>query len=70
MTSELPKAKPLNFQGVVSSIPQRRISQDTCGRYGVTVEYSSTGEIEKHYYPYYAMSMGDLYAAKVREVKT
>jgi len=70
MTSELPKAKPLNFKGVVSSIPQRRISQDTCGRYGVTVEYSSTGEIEKHYYPYYDLSTGDLCAAKVLEVKT
>lgn len=70
MTSELPKAKPLNFKGVVSSIPQRRLSQDTCGRYGVTVEYSSTGEIEKHYYPYYDLSTGDLCAAKVREVRT
>ena len=70
MTSELPKAKPLNFKGVVSSIPQRRISQDTCGRYGVTVEYTSTGEIDKHYYPYYDLSTGDLCAAKVREVKT
>lgn len=70
MTTDIPKAKPLNFKGVVSSIPQRRLSQETCARYGVTVEFASTGDIEKHYYPYYDLSTGDLCAAKVREVKT
>ena len=44
-------AKPsrLSMGGVVAAIPQRRLSQDTCSRYGVTVEYSTTGEIIKHY---------------------
>ncbi len=66
----LPKAKPLQMYGVVSNIPQRRLSKETCARYGVTVEYSSTGEVEKHYYPYYELDSKDVVAAKVRHVKT
>ena len=69
-TQELPKAKPLNMGGVVAAIPQRRLSQETCSRFGVTVEYSSTGEIQKHYYPYYNADTGEVCAAKVRDVKT
>lgn len=69
-TQELPKAKPLNMGGIVAAIPQRRLSQETCSRFGVTVEYSSTGEIQKHYYPYYNLESGEVCAAKVREVKT
>ena len=69
-TQELPKAKPLNMGGVVAAIPQRRLSQETCGRFGVTVEYSSTGEIQKHFYPYYNAETGEICAAKVRDVKT
>ncbi len=69
-TQELPKAKPLNMGGVVAAIPQRRLSQETCSRFGVTVEYSSTGEIQKHYYPYYNNESGEVCAAKVRDVKT
>ena len=65
-------AKPsrLSMGGVVAAIPQRRLSQDTCSRYGVTVEYSTTGEIIKHYYPYYNLSTNEVASAKVREVKT
>jgi len=70
ITQELPKAKPLNMGGVVAAIPQRRLSQETCGRFGVTVEYSSTGEIQKHFYPYYNTELGEICAAKVRDVKT
>ena len=72
MTTEtqLPKATALHMGGVVAAIPQRRISQDTCGRFGVTIEYSTTGEILKHYYPYYNVNTGDLSAAKVRDVQT
>ena len=72
MTTEtqLPKATALHMGGVVAAIPQRRISQDTCGRFGVTIEYSTTGEILKHYYPYYNVDTGELSAAKVRDVQT
>ena len=69
-TETLPKAKPLNMAGVVASIPNRRISQETCSKYGVTVEYSGTGEIIKHFYPYYSTDTNEICAAKVREVKT
>jgi twinkle protein len=64
------KAKPLQMFGTVAAIPNRRISKETCMRFGVTVEYGSTGEIEKHYYPYYDVDTGEVCAAKIREVKT
>jgi len=60
----------LNMGGTVAAIPQRRISQETCAHFGVTVEYSTTGEIIKHYYPYYKIDTNEVAAAKVREVKT
>ena len=64
------KAKPLQVFGTVAAIPNRRISKETCMRFGVTVEYGTTGEIVKHYYPYYDVHTGEVCAAKVREVKT
>ena len=67
---ELPKAKPLSMGGTVAAIPQRRLSQETCARFGVTVEYSKTGEIIRHYYPYYKLDTGEVSAAKSRDVKT
>ena len=59
-TQKTTTTNPLNMAGVVSSIPQRRLSQDTCGRFGVTVEYSTTGEIIRHHYPYYKVDTGEL----------
>ena len=64
------KPSRLSMGGVVAAIPQRRLSQDTCQRYGVTVEYSTTGEIIRHHYPYYNLSTNEVASAKVREVKT
>lgn len=64
------KACRLNMGGTVAAIPQRRISQETCNHFGVTVEYSATGEIIKHYYPYYKIDTNEVGSAKVREVKT
>ena len=68
--TKISTAKPLNMFGVIAAIPQRRLSQDTCGRFGVTVEYSTTGDIVRHYYPYYNLDTGEVASAKVREVKT
>ena len=59
----------LRMGGTVAAIPQRRLSQETCNRYGITVEFNATGEIHKHYYPYYNVDTGEVVAAKVREVK-
>ena len=69
-TQAIPEAKPLNMGGVVAGIPNRRLSSDTCARFGVTVEYSGKGIIKKHYYPYYDVETGEICAAKVRDVDT
>lgn len=62
--------KPLDMGGTVAAIPQRRISKETCAKYGVTVEYSPSGEIVKHFYPYYNQDTLEVTSAKVRDVKT
>ena len=62
------KAKPLNMGGTVAAITDRRISQETCRHFGVTVEYSTKGDVIKHYYPYYKLNTNEVSAAKVREV--
>jgi len=62
--------KPLNMGGTVAAIPDRRISEYTAQRYGVTVEYNTTGEIIKHYYPYYNLDTNEVTAAKIRDVST
>ena len=68
--TRLPKAIPLKMGGTVASIPQRRLSEETCARYGVTIEYSATGEILRHYYPYYKTDTGEISGAKIRDVET
>ena len=35
----------LSMEGIVSSIPDRRITQNTANKYGVTVEFCPSGEI-------------------------
>jgi twinkle protein len=69
-TPSLPKAKALEMFGVVAAIPTRKISSDTCAHYGVTVEYSTTGGISKHHYPYYHPDTSEMCATKVRQVDT
>ena len=64
------KPNRLNMIGTMAAIPQRRISQETCQHFGVTVEYSATGEIIRHYYPYYKIDTNEIGSSKVREVKT
>ena len=60
----------LHLGGRMAAISERRLSQETCGRFGITVEYSATGEITKHYYPYYNVHTKELMASKVRDVET
>jgi twinkle protein len=52
--------------GVIAAIPDRRINQATCQRYGVTVEYGKDGVISKHHYPYYDKDTGIATGTKVR----
>jgi len=61
-------ARSLEMTGVVAAITDRRISQDTAKRYGVTVEYGTDGKISKHHYPYYHKDTGNAIGTKVRIV--
>jgi len=56
--------------GVIAAIPDRRISQSTCQRYGVTVEYGTDGQIVKHHYPYHNKDTGAVTGTKVRITET
>lgn len=60
----------VDMSGVVASIPERRLSDDTCRKYQVTVTYDSKGKLERHHYPYYSAETGELIASKVRQVKS
>jgi twinkle protein len=68
--TEVSTPSNLNMAGVVSSIPNRKLSENTCRRYQVTVQYAPDGTIESHYYPYYDRDTGELVGAKKRVVKT
>ena len=62
-TGEVIESKPkanrtLEMAGVVASIPERRISEATCKKFGVTVEYDTEGQISKHHYPYFDKDTG------------
>ena len=64
----VPKRR-LELTGVHASIPDRRISDKTCKKYNVTVEYGTDGTISKHHYPYYSKSSEDQVGSKVRVVE-
>ena len=60
---------PLTEQtGVTAAISDRRITKDTCKKFGVTVEYGTDGHIVKHHYPYFDKSTGELRGSKTRIV--
>jgi twinkle protein len=54
--------------GVIASIPDRRISEATCKKFGVTVEYDTAGKISKHHYPYFDKDTGAQTGTKSRIV--
>jgi twinkle protein len=57
------------MKGRVDGIKNRKISKDTCAKYGVTVDYASDGSIANHWYPYYDTTTGELAASKQRVCK-
>ena len=66
-----PKAnRKLEMTGVVASIPDRRISEATCKKFGVTVEYDTEGQISKHHYPYFDKDTGAQTGNKSRIVSS
>ena len=56
------------MSGVIAEIQTRRVSEETCRKFNVRVEYSSTGEIHKHHYPYYSRESLQELAVKTRYV--
>jgi len=54
-----------NASGVVSAIPDRKISQETCKKYNVRIVKDSSGNIIKHRYPYHD-AQGNHIVDKVR----
>ena len=74
-TGEVIESKPkanrtLEMTGVVASIPDRRISEATCKKFGVTVEYDTEGQISKHHYPYFDKDTGAQTGNKSRIVSS
>lgn len=67
---QIDSGKPVDMSGIVAGIPERKISEETCKKYQVTVTYDSKGKIERHHYPYYNTETGELVASKVRQVST
>ena len=61
------KRAKLEMTGTIEAIPDRRISADTCRKYGVTVEREA-GAITKHHYPFKDKD-GTVRGSKVRIVK-
>lgn len=61
-----PIKRTLERMGAVAAIPDRRISQRTAEKYGVTVEYTTDGKISKHHYPYMDRDTGEQLGSKVR----
>jgi twinkle protein len=72
-TGEVIESKPkanrkLEMTGVIASIPDRRITEATCKKFGVTVEYDTAGNISKHHYPYFDKDTGAQIGTKSRIV--
>lgn len=64
------QTKAFEMTGVIAAIPDRRISQSIAQKFGVTVEFSPTGQIVKHHYPYYDKDSRKPTGTKVRQVET
>lgn len=54
--------------GQVAALSDRRISKETCAKFGVTVDYGPDGKIAHHWYPYYNTKTGEVCATKKRTV--
>ena len=64
------RARPLEMTGTIAAIQDRRISMETCKRYGVTVESGADGSLSKHHYPYHSQEGTTVVGTKVRNVAT
>jgi twinkle protein len=64
--SDTYRPSKLEMSGVVRKIPDRKLSVETCARFGVTVSQGADGVITHHYYPYYDKVTKDISAVKKR----
>ena len=55
------------IKGFISEIKDRKISKDTCEKYGVRILQDHTGVVSQHLYPYYDRN-SNLVAFKIRHV--
>jgi twinkle protein len=63
------RVSKLEMSGETQAIPDRRISKETCKKFGVTVTYGPDGSIASHYYPYYNKETKEITATKRRVVQ-
>jgi len=62
--------KALEMTGQILPLKDRRISADTCKKFGVTAVKGADGNLLSHYYPYYNTITGELTATKKRTCAT
>ena len=70
MEAPAPKVTPLRVGGVTRAIPDRGLTEETCKKLNILVEYDSTGKIAKHHYLYAQKGTGELKSAKTRMCAT
>ena len=61
-----PRASTLEMSGTIQSIPDRRLSKETCKKYGITVSAGADGNLTHHWYPYYNTETKQIVATKKR----
>jgi twinkle protein len=59
-------ATRLEMSGSVQAIKDRRISKETCKKFGVTAQKGADGTVINHWYPHYSTETGELVATKKR----
>lgn len=69
-TQSAPKTQEpvTQIAGVSAPLPDRGISQATCEKYGVQVEFSPDGKIARQLYPHYDPNTNEQVAVKTRHV--
>ena len=63
------KVMVTEMTGVIEAIPDRRLSKETCSKFGVRIEFDQKGNIAKHHYPFKDADTGETVCTKVRIVK-
>jgi len=73
-SSEAPEfhsTKSINvIDGFIDKIGDRKLSKETCQKFGITQEVGPDGKVARHYYPYYNTKTGEHTATKKRDCAT